>query len=72
MMLFSWHEWNSFVYPVITGNTNSFYEIYKILTKIFFSGNAEWSSKKLWKVISDDVKTNVNHWGIKELVALHY
>ena len=30
----------------------------KIRDKNHFSNNAEWSSKKLWKMISDDVKAN--------------
>ena len=32
----------------------------KFLTKIFFSVNVEWSSKKLWEMISADVKANKN------------
>ena len=31
----------------------------KIMTKIFFSDNIEWSSKNLWKMISADVKANI-------------
>ena len=29
--------------------------------KSFFSDNAEWSFKKLWKMISADVKANENN-----------
>ena len=32
----------------------------KLVMKIFFSGNAEWSFKNLWKMIPADVKGNKN------------
>ena len=33
----------------------------KFVMKIFFSDNAEWSFKNLWKMISADVKANKNN-----------
>ena len=36
-----------------------------------FSDNIEWSSKKLWKIISTDIKTDVKQ-EMKELVAVSY
>ena len=36
-----------------------------------FSDNVEWSSKKLWKMISTDIKTDVKQ-EIKELVAVSF
>ena len=33
----------------------------KFETKIFFSDNAEWSFKNLWKMMSADVKANKNN-----------
>ena len=39
----------------------------KLVTKIFFSYNVEWSSKNLWKMISADVKAKQQE--IKDLVA---
>ena len=33
----------------------------KFMTKIFFSNNAEWSFKNLWKMISADIKANENN-----------
>ena len=37
---------------------------------IFFSDNVEWSSKKLWKMISPEKKADVKQQQIKELVAV--
>ena len=34
-------------------------KIGKLVTKIFFSDNVEWSSKKLWKMMSVDARANV-------------
>ena len=39
----------------------------KFCDKNIFSDNAKWSSKRLWKMISADVKTNVKQLKIKEL-----
>ena len=36
-----------------------------------FSGNVEWSSKKLWEVIFTDIKTDVKQ-EINKLVAVSY
>ena len=35
-----------------------------------FSDNVEWSSKKLWNVISADVEINVKQWELKEMAAV--
>ena len=42
----------------------------KLVTKIFFSDNVEWSSKNLWKMMSAGVKCNTKQ--IKDLVAVSY
>ena len=44
----------------------------KLLTKIFFSGNFEWSSKNLWKMMSAGVKKCNIKQEIKDLVAVSY
>ena len=44
----------------------------KFETKIFFSDNVKWSSKKLLKMISSAEKTNVKQQEIKEMVAVSY
>ena len=41
----------------------------KFVMKIFFSDNVVWSSKNEWKMISADIKSNVKHQEIKDLVA---
>ena len=43
---------------------------WKCVTK-YFLFNVEWSSKKLWEMISADVKANVKQW-IKKLVDVSY
>ena len=42
----------------------------KFVTKLFFSDNVEWRSKKLYKIIPADVKTGEKQQEIKELVAV--
>ena len=42
------------------------------LWRKFFSVNVEWSSKKLWKMISANVKAYVKQKQTKELVAVSY
>ena len=41
----------------------------KIRDENLFSDNVEWSSKKLWKMRSADIKANVKQLEIKELVT---
>ena len=43
------------------GGGSEFVKKRKFVTKSLFSGNVEWSSKNLWKMISADVKAKQNN-----------
>ena len=43
----------------------------KTCDKNLFSDSVEWSSKKLWKMISADGKTNVKQYEVKEIGGLY-
>ena len=49
------------VVVVVEGGLSEPVEKGKLVPKIFFSDNVEWSSKNLWKMISADVKANKNN-----------
>ena len=44
----------------------------KIVAKIFFSDNVEWSLRNFWKIVSSDVKPNVKLQEIKELFPVSF
>ena len=44
---------------VVLGEPNISVKVYIILKR---PDNVEWSSKKLWKMISAEVKANVKQW----------